>query len=283
MAVDPKFWEASRKAEQWALLLADYCTYAKEGRVVEAYSILFRLREEWRQHEPILMAAKDMLDAVVDNPISHQGLHGVRYYSNAHAALADIVWYGVFTMVEMARLRGDPLPENWTAIAGEQLAKCWKGVEISYTMMQARIQQERARLLAKAETKPASKGTTGEPQTRRTGRPRKRDSDKQRLVVAALARHHGYQPVGSVSNYNPAKTESLAKGASGKGVEVSVATVSRFFQKKFSGQGYKGYVAACNRDARITIGMYLALWQGEVSDRLPGLLPHETGQGDKDD
>jgi hypothetical protein len=103
----------------------------------------------------------------------------------------------------------------------------------------------------------------------RTGRPRKAESSKERLVIGALARHHRYESVGIVATYTPAKPQDLAEQASGKEVRVSAATVSRFFKRRFPQheRGYDGYVAACNRDARVHIGMLLAFWQGEVTER----------------
>jgi hypothetical protein len=117
----------------------------------------------------------------------------------------------------------------------------------------------------------------GQPDVRRTGRPRHGECDKERLVLGALVKHHRYQPGGSVENYTPAKTRKLAELASGERVKVSLATVSRFFKKKFPGRGYKGYETAC---VQKTIGTKLALWQGDVSEHLACLLPHETGSED---
>jgi hypothetical protein len=120
---------------------------------------------------------------------------------------------------------------------------------------------------------------------RKTGRPRRTETDKERLVVAALAKHHGYQPGGIVERYTPATTARLAKLASGKGVKVSASTVSRFLKRKFPNHdhGYAGYRAACNLEARTHIGLLLALWQGEASERLAGLLPHESGREEDDE
>jgi hypothetical protein len=94
--------------------------------------------------------------------------------------------------------------------------------------------------------------------------------------------HHRYQSGGSVENYEPAKTEHLAKLASDKGTTVSKATVSRFFRRHFPhhDRGYDGYVAACNRDAATGIGTLLALWQREIPEGLAELLPHESGTRD---
>jgi hypothetical protein len=123
---------------------------------------------------------------------------------------------------------------------------------------------------------------TGDPPAkRRTGRPRKGETDKERLVLAALVAHHNWQPGGSVGNDTPAKTRQLAKLASDKRkrVEVSVATVSRFFRKRFPGRGHKDYEAACVRGE---IGALLAKWQGDEPEHLAGLLPRESGRGGDD-
>jgi hypothetical protein len=86
--------------------------------------------------------------------------------------------------------------------------------------------------------------------------------------------------VGRVENYEPAKVKRLAELASGEHVKVSTATVSRFLKRKFPehNSGYDGYVAACNRDARVHIGMRLALWQNDVDERLARLMPHDSPQ-----
>jgi hypothetical protein len=120
---------------------------------------------------------------------------------------------------------------------------------------------------------------------KRSGRLRKGESSKEQLVIGALANHHRYQPGGGIENYTPATTARLAALASSKHVKVSVATVSHLFKRKFpsNDRGYDGYVAACNRDARVHIGMLLALWQGDVAERLRDLLPHESGRPVDDD
>lgn len=120
--------------------------------------------------------------------------------------------------------------------------------------------------------------------TNRTGRPRKGESDKEQLVIGALVRHHCYQPGGSITNYEPAKTSQLSALASNEHVQVSGATVSRFFKRKFTNPnclGHKGYAAACNRDASVNIGQLLALWQGEFSEQhLAALRPDDGARND---
>jgi hypothetical protein len=113
----------------------------------------------------------------------------------------------------------------------------------------------------------------------RTGRPREGETDKEQLVIAALMKHHGYQSDRSIGNPTPAKTAQLAKLASGKQVQVSDATVSRFFKKKFPGRGYKGYTNACVRGE---IGMKLAVWQGDILEAHADLLSEEYGRGEDD-
>jgi hypothetical protein len=117
------------------------------------------------------------------------------------------------------------------------------------------------------------------PAKRRARRPRKGESDKHQLVLAALVKHHGYQLNGSVEDYTPAKTAILAQLASGENVTVSPSTVSRFFKQKFPGRGYQGYYLACVNGQ---IAPRLALWQGEIPERCPDLLPHESGRGEED-
>lgn len=74
--------------------------------------------------------------------------------------------------------------------------------------------------------------------------------------------------------------EQLARLASSEHVKVSVATVSRFFKRRFPDRGYKGYVSACLRGE---IGLKIALWQGELSEEhLADLLPEEYGRRRED-
>ena len=91
---------------------------------------------------------------------------------------------------------------------------------------------------------------------KRTGRPRKGETDKDAQVIAALARHHQYEPGGSIGNFDPATVRGLAKRGSG----FSVATVTRFLKSKFGESGHKAYAAAC-RSRRI--GPLLAKWNGD--------------------
>jgi hypothetical protein len=135
--------------------------------------------------------------------------------------------------------------------------------------LQERIRRERAKLLDLGHN------NSSKLQAKRTGRPRKGETDKQRLVIAALASHHKYEGR-SVGNALPAKAKALAKLASNKHVTVSVATVSRFFKEKFPDRGYKGYYAACTRGM---IGGLLANWQGDVSEFLADLREDEAEEG----
>jgi len=93
---------------------------------------------------------------------------------------------------------------------------------------------------------------------KRTGRPPKRERPKMELVPLALAHLHKRDADGSIGNWEPAKTEQIAKDA-----EVSTATVSKFFKKEFPGLGYRGYEGACRRDARKHIGTWLDQWLRE--------------------
>jgi len=105
----------------------------------------------------------------------------------------------------------------------------------------------------------------------RTGRPRKNETDKDTLVVSALAKHHQYEPGGSVGNFEPATCRKLAEHNNG----ISAAALSRFLARKFGGKGHQRYAAACHRGE---IGRLLANWQGDVSEGHRGLLPHEDGR-----
>jgi hypothetical protein len=113
---------------------------------------------------------------------------------------------------------------------------------------------------------------------RKTGRPRKGETDKERVVISALDIHHKRQGL-SVGDDTPAKVRALARLASDKHVQVSVGTVSRFFKKKFPDRGYKGYETACIHGR---IGALLARWQGEDAERHADLLPHDSGRGEND-
>jgi hypothetical protein len=130
---------------------------------------------------------------------------------------------------------------------------------------------------------PSSHGTPATVPKRRTGRPQKGEN-KGWLVIGALAKHHGYQPGGNIENWTPAATKKLAQLASGKHVKVSQATVSRFFKEKFPNydRGYDGYVAACNRNATMHIGLHLAIWQCDVPERLAALFPNDGAKTDPD-
>lgn len=116
---------------------------------------------------------------------------------------------------------------------------------------------------------------------KRTGRPRKDEKDSATKVIAALTKHHGYEN-GSVTNFEPATNRGIAHEYG-----LSQNALSRFLNEKLGkgnpkSGGHKGYIAACNRDARIGIGALLTLWQGEVPERLAELLPHESGRDDED-
>lgn len=102
-----------------------------------------------------------------------------------------------------------------------------------------------------------SSGSKSKSETR-AGRPSKEETPKDTLVLAALCLHHQYKD-GSIGNATPIILKQFGRAGHG----FSDATVSRFLEKKFPGRGYKGYVAACNQRARVSIGQLLAKWQGE--------------------
>jgi hypothetical protein len=116
--------------------------------------------------------------------------------------------------------------------------------------------------------------------TKRSGRPKKGETPKDSLVIAALAEHHGYKSGGSVRTYEPATESSLAKlhnGSDGR-ARLTKAAVSRFLQKRCG--GYQQYAALCRQKR---IGSLLGLWQGDIPDkRLLRLLPRESGREEDD-
>ncbi len=107
-------------------------------------------------------------------------------------------------------------------------------------------------------------GNTGPTKTggKRKGRTRKGETDKDMLVIAALAKHHDYGSGGNVGNPEPAGVNQLAKDYG-----LTTAAISRFFGKQ-STTGHKGYKVACHDGS---IGLKLALWQNEPHDRLAKL------------
>lgn len=111
----------------------------------------------------------------------------------------------------------------------------------------------------------------------RTGRPRKGETDRDTLVIAALAAHHQYVSSGAgkihIGNYNPATIRGLSKATTG----LSTAAISRFFTKEFTEKyrpGHQGYVAACNRDNN-KIGLLLAKWQDDLPENYLDLAVEE--------
>jgi hypothetical protein len=112
----------------------------------------------------------------------------------------------------------------------------------------------------------------------RKGRPRMGDRGKQLLVISALVRHHGWQSDGSIEQFEPASTAQLAALATNKQASVSVATVSRFFARKYPERGYAGYAADCIGKR---IGMKLTLWQGLADEHLSELFLDEAAPGDR--
>lgn len=122
---------------------------------------------------------------------------------------------------------------------------------------------------------------------KRTGRPVKGETGRDMLVVAALAKHHNYRSGGSIGNYTPASVrgmcEAYNKEAGSSKPHLTTAAVTRFFQKQFGAdRGHKGYVAACNKNAPVTIGMLLAKWQDELPSQQPTLTDDECGRGWED-
>lgn len=107
---------------------------------------------------------------------------------------------------------------------------------------------------------------------KRTGRPRKGETDKGAVVIAALARHHEYESGGSIGNYEPANLTALANAHKG---DLSKAAFTRFLESKFGKPAYKRYTVVCQKRE---IGRFLALWQGDVSEGHFDLRPDEYGR-----
>lgn len=104
---------------------------------------------------------------------------------------------------------------------------------------------------------------------KKPGRPPKGDPPGFTLVEAALLKHHGYQPGGSVTNDTPAKTTELAELS-----RKSDSTVSRYLKAKFG--SYRKYEQAC---AGCVVGLKFAKWQGELSeDRIDSLIEESSRQ-----
>lgn len=110
---------------------------------------------------------------------------------------------------------------------------------------------------------------------KRTGRPRRGETDKDTLVISALAAHHRYEPGGSIGNYEPAGVTELSQAHKG---DPSTAAISRFLKRKFPDSGYKSYVTACTREE---IGYHLARWQDDVAEGHFDLRPEEDGRRDE--
>jgi hypothetical protein len=136
---------------------------------------------------------------------------------------------------------------------------------------------------------PTANQPTQQPKSQRKkgGRPKKNEKDSPTKVLAALCKHHGYEPGGSVTNVEPATNRGLAaqynKGVTGR-ARMGNNALTRFLDAKYAkdgGKGHKRYEIACRQG---TIGAMLALWCGELSLHVPDLLPGEYGRGgDGDD
>lgn len=155
MSIDrDKFLAASEAAESWASTIANARHYASKGEVKVAYGLLLELWTSNPQHAVTLWNAADDLAAVSDPPIiRHHGMTGLRSYASAHAAIHDIT-------ETICLMLGDP--STITDVAElENAARRFfnehrEALEIDESLLQARIQRERAKLLA---TKPAAQPT----------------------------------------------------------------------------------------------------------------------------
>ncbi len=161
--------------------------------------------------------------------------------------------------------------KNWLSPASRVGESIRRGFRITDTGRAVLAEQRWLDHKATSEPDAKAEPTKDGPTARRTGRPRKGESSKDMLVVAALAKHHQYESGGSIGNYEPATVRGLAKPGSG----LTTAAVSRFFRKKFDERGHKGYVAACTSKK---IGPLLAAWQHDVPTEMADLLAEEYGR-----
>jgi hypothetical protein len=282
-----RFRAASEAAEGWLNTVALIAHLGRGGNVDAAMRLLmttkgvrYNLLDDYNEHVETLDEAKDKLAALSDAPIKWKHGRGLSGMARVPSAVYPHVWSSAHEASEgIARLALSRLaspvgaitdPTEQRDLAKRLLAKASKALAIStdeVADLQERIRRERAKLLNQAASAEAPQSQ----RAKRTGRPRKGESDKERLVISALDAHHKSDG-SSVENPIPAKLKHLANLASNKHVSVSVATVSRFFARKFPGRGYKGYEAACIRNE---IALRIAGWQGDISDKhLADLRPH---------
>jgi hypothetical protein len=108
-----------------------------------------------------------------------------------------------------------------------------------------------------AEAKRLNKG-------RRPGKPKKGETPADTLIIAALVKHHRYEPGGRVGNWMPATGKALSEMTKlGDQDGVSTNAISKFWraEKRFGERGKNGYDAACRQKK---IGRLLAAWQGDA-------------------
>jgi hypothetical protein len=102
---------------------------------------------------------------------------------------------------------------------------------------------------------------------KRTGKRPKTEKDSDAVTLSALCKWHGYDE-GSVTNPTPARNLDLKN----KPYNLASNALTRFLKKH---GGFPNYKAHC---AKGRIGFLLKSWRGELIDRHPELLPHESGR-----
>ncbi|QDT39233.1 hypothetical protein [Stratiformator vulcanicus] len=254
------FREASEAAEQWTLLLADIRCCAERGDVGAAFGLMYQLRSELTdERRTAIEGHYKRLAAVADSVITHHGYLGSRSFPSAHAAMLEIACVAVTVLLGPLSVdeQADAFDEADFINRGRRLlAERSAAYLIDAGRMQASLQRERAKL---AERDTTTQNARINASTKRRGRPSKGESDKETLIIAALSRHHGYDN-GSLLNDEPIAVKSFADLPQN---DFSAASLSRFFEKHFS--GYKGYKAQCVNGK---LAMTLSLLNRELPSRL---------------
>lgn len=101
------------------------------------------------------------------------------------------------------------------------------------------------------------------PKKKRTGRPKKEESDNATRIKTALTKHHQYEN-GRVGNYDAGSLPQIAVLAGFP--KSNKKAVGDFLQKRFG--GYAEYVDECRKK---NISLKLAEWNEEIVSRLPSL------------
>ena len=144
MSYDSTFAAASEAAEKWPALLSDILYHGDQGEILEAYSIVYQLSDELKQHAEVLDAAKVDLDAVSDDILKHNGFLGAQSYSSAHEAATEITKLAVLAL--LGPLDGIEDRAAWRETAARLLIEWRDGLVVSSSDLRARMCRERAKL-----------------------------------------------------------------------------------------------------------------------------------------